>query len=276
MDVENARARNFFMLTIYAVQLDTRWHDRPANLAAVDRMLSAARVEPGAIVVLPEMFDVGFTMDVATANDDPTGQTRRFVADLARRLRSTVIAGLVMNDAAGRAANQALIVGPDGDEVGRYAKSRSFTFGDEHRHYAAGEDVRVFDLAGLKVAPLICYDLRFPELFREAAVAQGAELFLILANWPSGRVEHWTTLARARAIENQAAVVAVNRTGNDPKLAYPGKSLIVDAKGVVLAEADDREQVLRATIDVDAIRAWRRDFPALRDASAVVTRASRP
>ena len=253
------------MLSVFALQLDIHWHDKPANHLAVNAMLDRVRVEPGALVVLPEMFDVGFTMHVDVADDEKHGMTRDFLSTLAVRLGSTVIAGLVTRDWQGKPANQALVIGPDGNEVGRYAKCQPFTPSGEHEKYDRGTGPVVFDVGGIKIAPLICYDLRFPELFR-AATKLGAEVLVVIANWPSARIGHWTTLAQARAIENLAAVVAVNRCGNDPTFTYPGKSIIVDPKGVVLAEADDRQQVLKAEIDVALIRDWRRDFPALRDA----------
>jgi predicted amidohydrolase len=116
----------------------------------------------------------------------------------------------------------------------------------------------------VKVAPFVCYDLRFPEVFR-SAVRKGAQVMAVIANWPAKRVEHWVTLLKARAIENQAYVIGVNRVGTDPKLTYPGRSLIVDPHGNVLADGGDKEAVIRAEIDAGVVDAWRRDFPALRD-----------
>ena len=114
------------------------------------------------------------------------------------------------------------------------------------------------------VAPLICYDLRFPELWRLAALA-GAEVCTIGASWPDPRQHHWRALIIARAIENQAYVVAVNRTGNDPHCAYAGGSIIVSPMGEVLAEANDRPAMLTAQLDLPALRTWRAEFPVLRD-----------
>lgn len=253
------------MPVIHAVQLDIRWHDKSANYRAVDALVSGQTVVPGSIIVLPEMFDVGFTMHPDVATDEPQRLTQQYLAGLAKRLNSTVIAGVVANDESGRPANHAIVVGCDGVEVGRYAKCRPFTPSGEHVKYARGQAVRVFDIDGIKIAPLICYDLRFPELFRDAT-RQGAELFVVIANWPDKRIAHWPTLASARAIENLAALVAVNRTGADPTLRYSGGSAIIDPLGQIVAKADDREQILSASVDIDAVRDWRRDFPALRDA----------
>ena len=116
----------------------------------------------------------------------------------------------------------------------------------------------------MKVVPFICYDLRFPEIFR-TAVRQGAEMFVVIANWPNRREMHWVRLLEARAIENLAYVVGVNRTGKDPKLVYSGRTMIIDPHGTILVEAGDLEGVIAADIDPAAVRNWRRDFPALRD-----------
>ncbi|HKG80277.1 MAG TPA: nitrilase-related carbon-nitrogen hydrolase, partial [Pyrinomonadaceae bacterium] len=114
------------------------------------------------------------------------------------------------------------------------------------------------------VSPFICYDLRFPEIFR-AAVFQGAQLFVVIANWPASRVRHWITLLKARAIENQAYVMGVNRCGNDPKLSYSGHSMIIDPRGEVLADASEVEGVISAEIDAEALAQYRREFPFLND-----------
>jgi predicted amidohydrolase len=123
----------------------------------------------------------------------------------------------------------------------------------------------IFEWAGLKISPLICYDLRFPELAR-AAVKLGAEVLVYIAAWPVKRYHHWITLLQARAIENQACVIGVNRTGQDPQFSYNGRSLVVDPHGIIIADAGEREQALRAELDTQVIRDWRAQFPALRDA----------
>jgi len=262
--VTGRRVRLGDMGEVVVVQPDIAWEDKAANYRAVADLLGDA-ARPGALVVLPEMFDVGFTMN-ATAAVDRDGATRRFLADLARRLGAHVLAGFATADGpGGRPVNQAVAFDPEGRPVARYVKAHPFNPGGEGEHYAAGDGQPVlFEWAGLRVATAICYDLRFPEQFR-AATRAGAEAFAVVANWPAARVEHWVTLARARAIENQAYVFAVNRCGRDPKLPYPGRSLIVDPRGAVLAEAGDGPQVLTVTVDVEAVRRYRTELPFLRD-----------
>ena len=155
--------------------------------------------------------------------------------------------------------------GPEGRLLARYAKMHLFSFAGEPEHYTPGESPASFAWQRATVAPSICYDLRFPELFREAA-ARGAEILTVIACWPAPREEHWLALLRARAIENQCYVAAVNRCGHDPSgLAYSGRSQIIDPRGVVLADAGQAEGVIQAAVDLEAQRSYRREFPALRD-----------
>jgi predicted amidohydrolase len=146
----------------------------------------------------------------------------------------------------------------------RYDKIHPFTLGDESKHYAGGSSLHMFEWAGLQVCPQVCYDLRFPETFRHA-VREGAQVFAVIANWPSYREYHWTTLLAARAIENLAYVIGVNRCGSDPKHPYPGRTQITDPKGTLLADAGPREGVAATPVDAGAVTSWRAAFPALGD-----------
>lgn len=251
-------------MTVLGLQLDIAWEDRATNFSRIRESLDDFRAVPeGSLLVLPELSTSGFSMNVAKVAEAGGGESERFFADLARTRRCHVLAGLARSvDAAGKGANEAVCFGPDGAEVARYRKRNPFPLASEVDHYPAGDRAVVFEVDGWKVAPLICYDLRFPEPFREAA-ALGAELFVVIANWPVVRVDHWTTLLRARAIENLAYVVGVNRAGSDPHLSYPGASLVVGPKGEVLAQAGAEPCVLRADLDREALLRWRHDFPAL-------------
>jgi predicted amidohydrolase len=247
-------------LRVAIVQFDIAWENAAANVAAVSELLRASPPQPGGLIVLPEMFASGFSMNVEAAVDRD-GVAQRAAAGWARDYQSHVLAGIATPG--GRGRNRAFLYAPDGSEVASYHKIHPFF--NEARHYDAGRDVVVVDLPGARFAPLICYDLRFPETFR-ATVSRGAEVIAVIANWPEARHEHWTTLLRARAIENQAYVIGVNRVGRDPTpLKYRGGSIVVDPKGVVIADAGDAACVVHATLDLVALRAWRRDFPVLAD-----------
>jgi predicted amidohydrolase len=146
-----------------------------------------------------------------------------------------------------------------------YAKMRPFAPGGEAEHYVAGEHPVTFPWAELTVAPFVCYDLRFPEIFRAATVMHEPELFIVIANFPEPRIEHWVVLLRARAIENQAYVMGVNRIGKDPLHQYSGRSVIVDPHGQIIAEAGARAGVISADLDVETLRKYRKELPFLKD-----------
>ena len=253
-------------MNAHLVQVDIAWEDPDVNRERIEALLERVEIRPGDLVVLPEMAFTGFSLDVArTVSDAAAGEG--FLRDLARRRSCTVVGGLVAS-VGGRATNQALAFGPDGTLLARYSKLQPFSLGGEATAHMAGEEIVDFAWGGLRVAPFICYDLRFPEHFRSAA-GNGAEMFVVIANWPVRRIHHWTTLLQARAIENQAVVVGVNRCGTDPSLTYNGRSFVVSPHGHLVTDAGEVEGVVTAAIDPEEIRQWRRDFPALTDIRAV-------
>jgi len=251
-------------MQLIALQLDIAWEDKPANHDKVRRLLDSAAPAPGALVVLPEMFATGFSMDIPTVTETGSQESETFLADIAREYGVYIIGGVVTTGADGRGRNQAVVISPDGAEITRYWKMHPFTYGGEAKKYGAGDTTVVFDWHGCTVAPFICYDLRFPEIFRRA-VRQGAQLYTVIANWPETRIEHWVALLKARAIENQAYVAGVNRCGNDPTLKYSGRSLIVDPRGEIIADAGNAEGSIYAMLDLPALTAYRAAFPFLDD-----------
>ncbi len=251
-------------MNIACCQFDIAWEQKQTNHDRVAGMLRAAGLPAGSLVLLPEMFATGFSMNVAGIDDGPNNATREFLIGLSRELKLNILAGLVRTGSDGAGRNEAIAVDPEGNESARYQKLHPFSFGEENKHYTPGSKVVTFRWNGLCVCPLICYDLRFPEPFR-AAVKRGADCFAIIANWPSAREQHWVTLLQARAIENQAYVAAVNRCGNDPKSTYSGRSLIIDPRGKILADAGDGPGVISVDIDRAALLAYRAQFPVLND-----------
>ena len=295
-------------MRVYGVQLNIAWEDKDANFTRAEELVIAARPKPGSLIVLPEMFATGFSMNVdgiaekadALADQTALADIAAFVdanpglkqKELIKRLNETpynpapptwafltylskftgcyVMAGLVVRAEDGRGANMSICIGPDGTEVMRYQKLHPFSFAGEDEHYAPGVHTVVDytgtspDNVGIPTAPLICYDLRFPEAFRQAT-RQGAELIVVIACWPAPRREHWMSLLKARAIENQAFVVGVNRCGEDPKLPYAGDSRVISPQGEILAEAGSDECVISAEIDRNVLKEYRAAFPALND-----------
>ena len=251
-------------MLVVGCQFDIVWEDKPANFAQVRKLLATSAIEKGSLIVLPEMFATGFSLAVDEIAEETGGPTHEFLADLARQWQSYVIGGIVARDRDGRGLNRALVMGPGGELVAEYTKLHPFSFGGETGCYAAGSEVVVADVGEFRTAIAICYDLRFPELLRQAVVS-GANLIVVIANWPEARDVHWQALLVARAIENQAYVVGVNRTGNDPQLAYAGHSMIVDPRGHTLFLADSQPQLLVADLDLASLVEYRRTFPALAD-----------
>lgn len=237
--------------------------------ARVARMLDlVASAADADLVVLPELWpNGGFTY----ATWEPTAQ--ELSGDIVTQLQDAArSADVVLHGGSfierrpdGSLTNTAVVIERDGSVATVYRKIHLFGFTDgEPKYLAPGESVEVADTSVGRLGLATCYDLRFPEMFRRL-VDQQVDLFVIPAAWPAPRVEHWTVLARARAIENQTPLVAVNTSGVHGGVEMGGRSLVVDAQGVVLAEAGVDETVLRATIDAEDTRAWRERFPALGD-----------
>lgn len=266
-------------MRIVAVQPDITWENPHATIAHIRKLLADATIERDSLIVLPEMFATGFSMNVNAAAEGDAKPSENFLKEIATQYDSTVVGGLVTQNSQDRGLNQAVVIAHDQTELMRYSKIHPFTFSSEPDHYDAGSDVKTFDKHGglelmwegpddppitWRIAPLVCYDLRFPEVFRIAA-HHGAHMFLVIANWPASRIDHWTALLRARAIENQAYVVGVNRTGNDPNVKYNGQSVIFNPKGHAIAQADNRPCVIQANADLIELAAYRKKFTALKD-----------
>jgi predicted amidohydrolase len=249
---------------IAGIQLDIAWEDKVANHAKVRGLVAAAKLPKGSLVLLPEMFATGFSMNVAGIAEAPGGMTEAFLASLAMEHGFYVAGGVVVRAPDGRGLNQSLTMGPDGAVVARYSKIHPFSYAGETDHYAAGTETLTYAWAGASVAPFVCYDLRFPEIFRNAT-KKGAHLLTVIANWPEPREAHWLALLKARAIENQAFVIGVNRCGKDPKLAYSGRGQVIDPRGNVLADGGNGEGVFGADLDLPSLLQYRKDFPALQD-----------
>jgi len=254
-------------LTISLVQMDVAVGRPEVNLTrARERVREAA--EAGAdLVVLPELWGSGYDLTRATEHAAELG-TGLFaeMAALARR-HGVYLAGSLLERRREGVLNTAVLYGPDGELVGRYSKVCLFRLMDEHRHLRAGDATPVFDLPWGPTALAICYDLRFPELFRRYAVA-GAEVVIVPAQWPARRVAHWRGLLCARAIENQMVVAACNRVGRDGDEGAPfgGHSVVYDAWGrVVIEGSGDAEELLTGAVDLSTVAQARSFIPVFAD-----------
>jgi len=248
-----------------AVQTNPRWMEVAANRRTIDQAITSARPCQGDFVVLPEMCETAWTADTApclVALHAVTPDSESWFSSLAQRYGIWLQAGLLVRNSDDSLANAVFVFDPDGARKAIYRKN--FLFPVEQRSYQSGDGVVLVDVNGIHVCPLICYDLRFPELWRLAARA-GAEVFSVSSSWPSIRQEHWRALLVARAIENQALVIASNRTGNDPTLAYVGGSVAIDHLGQRVGECDAEFGAVAIEFDRSAFDGWREKFSALRD-----------
>lgn len=251
-------------MDISLLQLNSVWESPGANFRKVEKILAENPPKPGALLILPEMFATGFSLDLSKTCEGTAVGTDDFLKGLAEKHKIAVLAGTVRMGGDGLGRNEAVAFGPDGAQLTRYLKQRPFSGAGEEMAHERGYEGSVFTWGGMRMAPFICYDLRFPELFRGGAKG-GAEAFVVIAAWPKQRIEHWAALLKARAIENQAYVIGVNRTGDEPSMSYCGRSLVVDPRGEVVIELGEDEQAAHATIDAKLPGEWREEFPAYRD-----------
>jgi omega-amidase len=248
-------------LRVTLVQTELAWQDPAANrrnLAAHFRGL-AGHTD---LVVLPEMFSTGFSMDAEALAEDMDGPTIGWMREEAAALGCVVTGSLIVRDAA-RCFNRLVWARPDGS-LEHYDKRHLFRMVSEQLHYAAGSRRLVVEVKGWRVCPMVCYDLRFPAWSRSR---DDYDVLLYVANWPQRRAHAWTTLLKARAIENLCYVVGVNRVGKDGNGAsYAGDSVALDFLGQPLSSEGSGERVETAVLDLESLQAYRRSFPAQLDA----------
>jgi predicted amidohydrolase len=245
-------------------EYDIGWHDAAVSLERASNLVAQSAASGAQLVVLPEMSTSGFTMDVNFAEPLAGGSVARLAA-MAEQAKVWLIAGVATRDADpadGFARNSALIFTPTGSLTAVYNKQRLFAYANEQRSYRTGDSSVTVNMDGVRVSPFICYDLRFPELFRR--VASRTDVVIVIASWPAARREHWDVLLRARAIENQCYVIGVNRIGVGDSLTYDGGSAAYDPWGNRLDQADGGGS---AIVDVSAaeVERVRSAYPFLAD-----------
>jgi len=251
-------------MRVAAIQHDIVWEDPAANMAHMRPLIDAAAGDGARLIVIAEMWSTGFTMNAAEMAEAPDGPTATFMHDMAESTGAWV-AGSFPERTVGyeRPTNRLLIAGPAGEDH-RYSKVHPFSFSGEDQHYDAGRDRQsVVEIEGVRVAPTICFDLRFADQYWD--VAADTDCYLVPANWPATRSTHWTSLLRARAIENQAYVVGVNRVGSGNGLDYSGDTRIVDPMGEITEATPFVEQTIHADIDPAVVAETRARFPFMLD-----------
>jgi predicted amidohydrolase len=261
-------------MKVAALQTDTVWEDPGANFERLDPWIRAAATAGARLVVLPEMFACGFSMNTKAVREPFDGPSARFLKERAAE-HGVWLAGSIpeLPEDPGprrgpkpRPFNTLVLAGPGG-EMHRYRKLRPFSYAGEHEHYQAGTETVTVEIEAdderLRLGLFVCYDLRFADLFWD--VAEETDAYLVVANWPATRRHHWIRLLEARAIENQAYVVGVNRVGEGDGLEYAGDSRILDPLGETLAAAAGSESMLLADVEAGRVKQIRKDLPFLQD-----------
>ena len=255
-------------MRIALVQAAPAWHDPAANRELFEQMIGTIDQDVD-LVVLPEMVSTGFTMSSSEVAETMAGETVAWLRGQAIQRDLTIVGSVVIED--GAYFNRLVWMPPDGRAT-TYDKRHLFRMAGEHEHYAAGSKRVVVTIGSWRVCLSVCYDLRFPVWLR---CRNDYDLLLCVANWPAARQTAWDALLRGRAVENQCYVAAVNRIGTDGNgIEYRGGSAVCDWNGVAVASAEEAERaeraddpaVLYASLDLDAVRAFRQGFPAWRDA----------
>lgn len=252
-------------MKLAAVQHDIVWSDRSANFDRLAPKIAAAAATGAELVVLTETFSTGFAVDDPDLGEPEGGPSAQFLAEQAAAHGIWVCGTcpeVPAGDPDGRPFNSFVFAGPGG-ETQRYRKIHPFTYGGETKHFRGGTELVTFEVDGVRVSPLVCYDLRFADEFWQ--LATGTDVYIVPANWPAQRRLHWQSLLQARAIENLAYVVGCNRVGSGGGLDYSGDSRVVDPTGELLTTAAADETTLFATIDPDRVAAVRDRFRFLDD-----------
>lgn len=252
-------------LKVALVQTNQFWEDKQGNLAHFEKHLSSLK-EPVDLIVLPEMFHTGFSMNADALAEDMDGMGVQWLIQQASTYNTHIIASLIIKTEKG-IFNRMVVVNASG-VVATYDKQKLFGLAKEDNHYTAGTDTTIVMLKGWKLLLQICYDLRFPEQCRNGLVNDVPmyDILLYVANWPERRSEHWKTLLKARAIENQAYVIGVNRVGVDAnELTYSGDTMVINALGDVLTHTIHEEAVVVSTLSYEELVSIRTKLPFLKD-----------
>lgn len=248
-------------LTVTIVQYNIEWENKPANFRKIEKLLNPIGTTD--LIVLPEMFSTGFSMNVSEMAEPMDGPSVNWMKQLAAEKNAAVCGSLITEDTHGY--HNRIIFAPPKGEIYQYDKRHLFTMGNEQNHYSPGRERLIVEFRGFRILPLVCYDLRFPVWSRNR---NDFDLMVYVANWPAPRKKAWKTLLKARAIENQSYLVAANRIGADANgIKYAGGTYAIDAKGKIINKLpDNKEGVVSEKFSLESLQKFRQRFPVLNDA----------
>lgn len=251
-------------LVVSLAQFRIALGDVPRNWTTVEKLAQEATKRGSHLLVLPELWSTGYALDRANALSSPiNGGIFPQLSTLAAQHKLSIV-GSVLEKSGQNITNSAAFIASNGQNLGIYRKMHLFRLMAEDVHLRAGQSPLLLNLPWGKTAFAICYDLRFPELFRRYAL-DGALMCIIPAEWPMERAEHWTTLLRARAIENQMYIVACNACGETGGTTFAGQSMVIDPWGKVVAAAGEDPLLLTAELDLDRVAEVRQRIPVFDD-----------
>lgn len=247
-------------LKVTAIQTDLVWENISANLKQLDKQLASLN-NTSDIIILPEMFSTGFSMNPSKFAEEQNGPTLDWLKRQAQKTKAVITGSYIVTEA-GQYFNRLVWMQPDG-EFKTYDKKHLFSLSDEPKHYTAGQKKLIVDYKGWKICPLICYDLRFPIWSRNV---ENYDLLIYVANWPEKRAHHWRSLLMARAIENQSYTVGVNRIGNDGNDYYhSGDTSLIDFAGNIMLHTAHVGGIHTIELDYQKQQAFRNRFQFLAD-----------
>ncbi len=251
-------------MKIGLVQYNPEWENKSANKDKIIQLINTSEIELD-LLIFPEMTLTGYTMNTTLSEffDLNKSETLQFFSRLSRGYTVNLVAGFI-EQVDGKFYNTLFLLDRNGEIKAKYRKIHLFNFAGEERYYYAGDEPVMIEVENCKIGLSICYDLRFPELFRLYAKKK-VDLIINIANWPETRIEHYIHLLRARAIENQCYVAGVNRVGYGKKDYYDGRSSIFDPLGNELVSIKNEERMIVAEIDLQKINEVRSKFPFLND-----------
>jgi len=258
-------------MKITIVQSDIEWENKRGNLIRTERLLSDIKPDTD-LVILPEMFNTGFSMNPEKLSEPPDAETFEWLKNISREGKYGVCTSYIVRDE-NMFFNRLILVTPEGKSWS-YDKRHLFRMTNEDQSFTPGKTQHTFSFRGVRICPNICYDLRFPVWSRNR---NDYDLLINVANWPAARRDVWLTLLKARAIENQCFVAGSNRIGTDGAgINYLGDSMIIDPKGVVIVSAEDKECSITADISMEELSEFRTKFPVLEDADDFTLNLEKP
>ena len=249
-------------LSITFIQSDLHWENPAANLAMFEEKIWQIK-NPTDLIILPEMFTTGFTMNAANVAEHMNMNAFKWMKQMAAQTKAVVTGSVIIKEK-DQYYNRLIWMQPDGNFV-VYDKRHLFRMAEENQVYTGGNSKVICELKGWKILPLVCYDLRFPVWSRNKN--NEYDLLIYVANWPEARRLPWNTLLQARAIENLSYVAGVNRVGEDGKgISYSGDSTVISPKGEILYHSKDKEEIHTQILNLEALKNFREKFPAYLDA----------